>query len=132
LIHALPAIELTAKMQAQLQAKIQSLKSKVQSRDSATGDAQQATRKFWWNDWRLVSFGSFATAAASILFYFAMMQSPSPVSAEEVVSSMDQLISTLDSDEGERVIGEETPDEVLPDWFNETDRELFENDNEQD
>lgn len=61
-----------------------------------------------------------------------MMQSPSQVSAEEVVSSMDQLIGTLDPDEGERAITEESPDEAMPDWLNETDRELFENENEQD
>lgn len=80
----------------------------------------------------MLSYGTVATCAASLLFYFAMMQSPSQVSAEEVVSSMDQLIGTLDPDEGERAITEESPDEAMPDWLNETDRELFENENEQD
>jgi len=80
----------------------------------------------------MLSYGTVATCAASLLFYFVMMQAPPKVSAEEVVASMDQLISTLDLDEGERAITEETPDEVLPDWSNEIDGELFEDENEQD
>jgi hypothetical protein len=80
----------------------------------------------------MLSFGTVATCAASLLFYFAMMQAPPKVSAEEVVASMDQLIGTLDPDEGERALTEESPDEAMPDWSDEIDGELFENENEQD
>jgi hypothetical protein len=80
----------------------------------------------------MLSFGTVATCTASLLFYFAMMQAPPKVSAEEVVASMDQLIGILDPDEGERAITEETPGEEMPDWSDEIDGELFENEHEQD
>ena len=161
LIRALPMAEVTNVMEAQLRARVQSSKPalpapvpqaqvslvegfKVQSQQSAIrlppplggnppappvgGQSALGAR---WHSWPMLSFGTVATCAASLLFYFAMMQAPPKVSAEEVVASMDQLIGSLDPDEGERVITEETPDEVMPDWSDETDRELFENENEQ-
>jgi len=70
----------------------------------------------WWRDWPMLSFGTGATCTASLLFYFAMMQSPPKVSAAEVVTIMDQLLDTLDSDEGEKTISEETRDEADPVW----------------
>jgi hypothetical protein len=64
----------------------------------------------------MISAGTLATCAASFLFYFSTLQTPPSVSAEEVVITMDELISTLDSDDERRVIGEEAEEEVEPDW----------------
>jgi hypothetical protein len=64
----------------------------------------------------MISAGTLATCAASFLLYFSTLQAPPPVSAEEVVASMDELLSVLDSDDEMRVIGEETEEEVEPDW----------------
>ncbi|MBM4254824.1 MAG: hypothetical protein FJ147_02890 [Deltaproteobacteria bacterium] len=124
LIRMLPAVEIPQELEARLL-------SKVQSRQSTIRHPPSAIHR-WWHEWPMLSFGTVATCAASLLFYFAMMQAPSKVSAEEVVSSMDQLIGTLDPDEGERAIAEETPDEAIPEWSNEIESDLFENENEQD
>jgi anti-sigma factor RsiW len=129
LIRALPAAEVTSRMHLRLQARLQHLAPSPQSLKPQASSLKPLP---WWREWPMLSYGTVATCAASLLFYFAMMQSPSQVSAEEVVSSMDQLIGTLDPDEGERAITEETPDEAMPNWSDETDRELFENENEQD
>jgi len=64
----------------------------------------------------MISAGTLATCAASFLFYFSTLQAPSLVSAEEVVTSMDELIEALDSDNEMRVIGEGTEEEAEPDW----------------
>ena len=69
----------------------------------------------------MISAGTLATCAASFVFYFSTMQVPPPVSAAEVVASMDELITTLDADDEMRVIGEETEDEAEPDWQDDLD-----------
>lgn len=109
LIRSLPMAEVTEAMAAQLRARVQSSRLKVQQ--SPIHILQSAIRS-----WPMLSFGTVATCAASLFFYFAMMQAPPNVSAEEVVSSMDQLLSTLDPDEGEQTITEETADEAAPVW----------------
>jgi len=130
LIRGLPVIEVTAEMQSQLLSKVQSPKPKVQSRHSVLSN-RYSLLVAWWRDWPLLSVGTVATCAASMLFYFAMMQAPPKVSAEEVVASMDQLIGTLDPDEGEKAISEETTDETAPVWQEDFNRGLANEDDDQ-
>ena len=122
LVRALPATDVTSRMSLRLQARLQAHSSTSQSFQPLV----------WWHNFPLLSYGTLATCAASVLFYFALLQGPPAVSAEEVVSSMDELIGTLDPDEGERAIAEETPDEEIADWPNGTDQDLFENENERE
>jgi hypothetical protein len=63
-----------------------------------------------------------ALAVASFLFYLSTMHTPPPVSAEEVVASMDGLIKALDENDEVRMMYEETEEEALPDWREELDR----------
>ena len=126
LIRALPMIEVSSAMEAQLHVRVQSAKCKVQSRQSAIRNLQSAIRS-----WPMLSFGTVATCAASLLFYFAMMQAPPKVSAEEVVSTMDQLIGTLDPDEAERAIAEETDDEAASVWQEDFHRGFVNEDDDQ-
>jgi len=121
LLRSLPPAEVTGAMEFRLQRHLQNPKPQ------ASGLKSQR----WWHDWPLVSFGTLATCAASALFYFAVMQAPSKVSAEEVVASMDQLLGTLDPNEGAQTIGEETPDEVVPNWQEELEQGFFDNEREE-
>jgi hypothetical protein len=50
------------------------------------------------------------------------MNAPPPVSAEEVVTSMTDLIKALETDDGARVLYEETEEEAPPDWREELDQ----------
>lgn len=139
LLRALPVAEVTAAMQARLLERVQSSKpvlsvvegSKVQGQHSSLVP-RYSSLVVWWNEWRLFSFGTLATATASFLFYFAMMQAPPQVSAEEVVASMDDLLRTIEPDDGERVINEETPDEDERHWQDDFEQGLFEDEDEQD
>ena len=123
LIRTLPVAEVTRKLETQLLSKVQSRYSVLSTRYSLL--------VAWWRDWPLLSFGTVATCAASMLFYFAMMQAPPKVSAEEVVASMDQLIGTLDPDEGEQAISEETTDEAAPVWQEDFNRGFANEDDDQ-
>jgi len=126
LVRALPVAEVTEAMEAQLLSRVQSPESRVQSQKSTIYNLQSTIRS-----WPMLSFGTVATCAASMLFYFAMMQAPSKVSAEEVVASMDQLIGTLDPDEGEKAISEETTDEAAPVWQEDFNRGFANEDDDQ-
>ncbi|MGH7964020.1 MAG: anti-sigma factor family protein [Candidatus Binatia bacterium] len=114
LLRALPAAAVTGAMERRLQARVQSPKSKVQSLRPPTPNPRPLGA--WWRDWRSVSVGTLATCAASLVLYFSTLQAPPEVSAEEVVSSMDQLLEVLDPDEGVRIITEEVEEEAAPDW----------------
>jgi hypothetical protein len=78
----------------------------------------------------MVSVGTLATAAAAIVLYVSTLQGPAEVSAEEVVSSMTQLLEELDPEEGAVILKEETPEEHLPDWRDDFDV-WFSDDDEQ-
>lgn len=65
--------------------------------------------------------GTLATAAAAVVFYASTLQRPAEVSAEEVVSSMTQLLEELDPDDGTTILNEETPEERIPDWREDVD-----------
>lgn len=119
LVQALPSAEVTGAMELRLQAKIRSLTSRVESTP-------------WWRRWSVVSVGTLATATASFLLYFSTLQAPSPVSAEEVVASMDQLLDALDPDDGIRIIAAETPEETAPAWREELDRWFGDHENVQE
>lgn len=115
LLRTLPEAEVTKAMELQLQSSIQTLGSRVWSSPSTIRNPPSAIHS-WWRGWGMISAGTLATCAASFLLYFSTLQAPPPVSAEEVVASMDELLSVLDSDDEMRVIGEETEEEVEPDW----------------
>jgi anti-sigma factor RsiW len=131
LIRVLPVAKVTREMETRLLSRVRSLESRVQNRASKTRNTQHAIAQAWWRKWPMLSFGTVATCAASLLFYFAMMQAPPKVSAEEVVSTMDQLIGTLDPNEGERAITEETADEAAPVWQEDFHRGFVNEDNDQ-
>jgi len=115
LLRTLPTAEVSKAMELLLQSSLQKSGARIRSSQSAIRNPQSAIRS-WWRGWGMLSAGTLATCAASFLFYFSILQTPPPVSAEEVVTSMDELITTLDSDDEMRVIGEETEEEVDPDW----------------
>lgn len=121
LLRALPSAEITGVMEFHLQKRLQNSKPQASSLKSPR----------WLHHWSLVSFGTFVTCAASTLLYFAMMQAPPKVSAEEVVASLDQLLGTLDPDEGAKTIREETPDEMVPNWQEDLEQGFFGNEHEQ-
>jgi hypothetical protein len=70
----------------------------------------------------MISASTLAACAASIFFLFSNIHTPPPVSAEEVVGSMEELIAVLDSGDDLRVIYEETAEEVAPDWYEDLDQ----------
>jgi hypothetical protein len=63
----------------------------------------------------MISVGTLATAAA-VFFYVSTLHRPAEVSAEEVVSSMTQLLEELDPNDGTTILNEETPEERTPVW----------------
>jgi hypothetical protein len=69
----------------------------------------------------MISVSTLATCAASAFLFFSNTDTPL-VSAEEVVSSMEELITTLDSDDDLRMIYEGTAEEAMPDWRKYLDR----------
>jgi anti-sigma factor RsiW len=123
LLRTLPSVEVTSAMTTRFWEKVQGQHSAPRAPHSAFFA--------WWHEWRFVSFGTLATAAVSFLFYFAMMQAPPKVSAEEVVESMDQLLSTIEPDDGEHLINEETPDEDDTPWQDDFGQGLFADEDEQ-
>lgn len=78
----------------------------------------------------MVSVGTLATAAAAVLFYVSTLQRPAEVSAEEVVSSMTQLLEDLDQEDGTTILNEETPEERMPDWHDDFDSWFSDDDDE--
>ncbi|HJY80779.1 MAG TPA: zf-HC2 domain-containing protein [Candidatus Binatia bacterium] len=133
LLHALPTTEVTRGMDLLLQSKLQNLESKVKKQketkswriaaNSLFSQIQRSKPQSWWRGWGMVSVGTLATCVASLLFFlFSNIHTPPPVSAEEVVSSMDGLISVLDSDDDLSVIYRETEEEALPDWREDLDQ----------
>ncbi len=122
LLRALPTAEVSKGMELLLQSrihnlesKVQSPKFKVQSSHSALRNPQSAIHP-WWRGWGAISAGTLATCAAFVFLLFSNIHTPPPVSAEEVVGSMEGLITVLDSDDELRVMYEETEDEAAPDW----------------
>ncbi len=108
LLRTLPTAEITRGMELLLP------KSKVQSSASAS--------RPWWRGWGAISAGTLAMCAASVFFLFSNIHTPPPVSAEEVVGSMEGLITVLDSDDDLRMLYEETEDEAALDWREDLDR----------
>ena len=88
----------------------------------------RGTNSAKWTRW---SMGTLATCAVSFVFYFATLQSPPEVSAEEVVVSMDELLDVLDPNDGARMLSEEVPEESVPDWLEE-DAWIFEENSQED
>jgi anti-sigma factor RsiW len=129
LLRVLPVAEVTLDMETRLLEKVRSTESRVQSPHPTLRTLRSAF-SVWWSEWRLFSVGTLATAAASVLFYFAMMQAPPKVSAAEVVASMDQLLSTIDAEDGENLIAEETSDGDETQWKDDSEQGLFENEDE--
>lgn len=122
LLRTLPTAEVTRGMELLLQSRIHHLaESKVQSPKSKVQNSASAIRP-WWRGWGAISAGTLATCAASVFFLFSNVHTPPPVSAEEVVGSMEGLITVLDSDDDVRVIYEETEDETAPDWREDLDQ----------
>ena len=124
-LHALPDPQVSSAMQAQLWSRLQD------QRLTAAAHRTRAKMPWWrswthrerwtttsrtakWTGW---SLGTLATATASLFFYFTTLQSPPEVSAEEVVLSMDELLDSLDPQDGVRLLSEEAPEEQLPDWL---------------
>lgn len=129
LLCALPTAEVSRAMELLLQSQIQRLGAKglglgVSPTASQTPNpkshASSLTPHAWWRRWGMISAG--ALAVASFLFYLSTMHTPPPVSAEEVVASMDGLIKALDENDEVRMMYEETEEEALPDWREELDR----------
>jgi anti-sigma factor RsiW len=125
LLRVLPAAEVTRSMELLLQSRIQNLGSKVQGPRSKLYNLKSQVSNLksqsWWRGWGMISAGTLATGAASLFFYFATLNAPPPVSAEEVVESMNELINVLETDDRTRVIYEETEDEAPLDWREELD-----------
>lgn len=63
------------------------------------------------------------------MLYFSTFQAPPEVLAEEVVSSMGQLLDVLDPDEGTKILTEEAGEEAEPDWQQEIDQWFWDYDN---
>lgn len=115
LLRTLPIAEVTRGIELLLQSRIHHLaESKVQSSASAS--------RPWWRGWGAISAGTLAMCAASVFFLFSNIHTPPPVSAEEVVGSMEGLITVLDSDDDLRMLYEETEDEAALDWREDLDR----------
>ena len=122
LLRTLPTAEITRGMELLLQAKIQHLaESKVQSPKSKVQNSAAAIRP-WWRGWGAISAGTLATCAAFVFFLFSNIHTPPPVSAEEVVGSMEGLIAVLDADDDLQVMYQETEDEAAPDWREDLDQ----------
>ena len=115
LVRGLPPAEVTRGMNLLLQSKVQGLESKVGSSHSAIHNPQSAGRP-WWRRWGMISVGALAAGAVSAFLFFANVQTVPPVSAEEVVGSMEGLIAALDSGDDLRVMYQETEEETMPNW----------------
>lgn len=70
----------------------------------------------------MISASTLAACAAFIFFLFSNIHTPPPVSAEEVVGSMEELIAVLDSGDDLREMYEETAEEAAPDWYEDLDQ----------
>jgi anti-sigma factor RsiW len=122
LLRALPTAEVSRGMELLLQSRIQRFaESRVPSPESRVQNSASAIRP-WWRGWGAVSAGILATCAASVFFFFSNIHTPPPVSAEEVVGSMEELITVLDSDDAVPVMYEGSEDEAAPDWREDLDR----------
>jgi anti-sigma factor RsiW len=122
LLRTLPTAEVTRGMELLLQSRIHHLaEAKVQSPKSKVQSSASASRP-WWRGWGAISAGTLAMCAASVFFLFSNIHTPPPVSAEEVVGSMEGLITVLDSDADLRMLYEETEDEAALDWREDLDR----------
>jgi hypothetical protein len=122
LLRTLPTAEVTRGMELLLQSRIHHLaESKVQSPKSKVQSSASASRP-WWRGWGAISAGTLAICAASVFFLFFNIHTPPPVSAEEVVGSMEGLITVLDSDDDLRMLYEGTEDEAALDWREDLDR----------
>jgi len=115
LVQGLPPAEVTRGMSLLLQSRIQSLESKVWNSQSAIHNPQSAVRP-WWRGWGMISVGSLAAGVASFFLFFSDANTPPQVSAEEVVSSMEGLLSVLDSDDAFQGMSQETEAETMPNW----------------
>ena len=121
LLRTLPTAEITRGMELLLQSRVQSPESRVRSSQSAIRNPQSAIRP-WWGRWGMISAGTLATCAAFVFFLFSNIHTPPPVSAEEVVGSMEGLIAVLDADDDLQVMYQGTEDEAAPDWQEDLDQ----------
>ncbi|MGE0821495.1 MAG: anti-sigma factor [Candidatus Binatia bacterium] len=120
-IRALPPTEVSGRMELRLRERLQQRSSHSQPRRPHA----------WRQDWPLLSVGTVATCAASLIFYFAVLQSPPPVAAEEVVASMDQLLAALDPEDGHNIITADTPAEAPLAPWNDFEQGIFDDEDNQ-
>lgn len=126
LLRTWPEVEITTAMTRRLQERLQQLEASAIKRAriffwDTSLKPQASNPKLSWRNWGIVSVGTLATAAAAVVFYASTLQRPAEVSAEEVVSSMTQLLEELDPDDGTTILNEETPEERIPDWREDVD-----------
>ncbi len=126
LLRTWPEVEITSAMATRLEQRLQYLGEAKAGRPSVLSlqtslKSQVSSLRLSWRNWGMVSVGTLATAAAAVVFYASTLQRPAEVSAEEVVSSMTQLLEELDPDDGTTILNEETPEERMPDWREDVD-----------
>ena len=114
LLRALPTLAVTRGMELRLQSTIHGLDPRGQSSPSAI--------RPWWRGWPLISAGTLAAGAVSLFLFFSNVHPPPAIPAEEVVGSMEELLTVLAADDGLKVMYEETAEEALPDWREDLDR----------
>jgi predicted anti-sigma-YlaC factor YlaD len=135
LLRALPEVKITTAMTRGLEERLQQLeayeikRARIFSWDTSL-KSQASNPKLSWRNWGMVSVGTLATAAAAIFFYVSTIQSPAEVSAEEVVSSMTQLLEDLDPEDGTTILDEEVPEARMPDWHEDFDSWFSDDDDE--
>ncbi|HKB36360.1 MAG TPA: hypothetical protein VKD72_07900, partial [Gemmataceae bacterium] len=83
------------------------LQSTISGLDSRGQSSQSAIRP-WWRGWPLISAGTLAAGAVSLFLFFSNVHPPPAIPAEEVVGSMEELLTVLAADDGLKVMYEET------------------------
>lgn len=121
LLRSLPEAEITAAMTTKLEERLRPRGTAETERPKTLSLYTRLTShvsrlKLSWRNWGMISVGTLATAAAAVFFYVSTLHRPAEVSAEEVVSSMTQLLEELDPNDGTTILNEETPEERTPVW----------------
>jgi anti-sigma factor RsiW len=134
LLQGLPEAEITAALTMKLKERLERLGASEVTRPRTFSwytslKSQVSSLKLSWRNWGMVSVGTLATAAA-VLFYVSTLQRPAEVSAEEVVSSMTQLLEELDPNDGTTILNEETLEERRPNWHEDFDSWFSDDDDE--
>lgn len=135
LLRAWSEVEVTEAMTLRLQRRVWSLRERRNWGPETGGDGTSlnplvSSLSSLWRNWGIVSVGTLATAAA-LLFYVSTMHSPTEVSAEEVVSSMTQLLDDLDPDVGTKILKEEAREESAAEWSEDFDAWFLDGDDGQ-